>query len=1141
MSITLFNDSWSFCEFDPDTAFADMNNSDRLYPVDVPHDWMIHHTNDLYRNSIGFYKKTFNISVTPGHKFFLAFDGVYMDSKVYINEREAFEWKYGYSSFEVDITPFINDGANTVCVSCNYASPNSRWYSGAGIYRNVYLIEKDCAYLPSGGIYFSSEPSEKGFRVKIDTEIISSKEVAASIKHTIRDADGWPVYEGGTNITLLEGESLDKQSFEVCCPKRWDIDNPYLYRIKTQLYVGDKVIDEYEQNMGFRTIRFDCNEGFFLNERRVEINGACEHHDLGALGSAMNKVALRRQFEKLMAMGVNSIRTSHNMPAREVMELADEMGILIYTESFDMWELPKTEHDYGNYFPDWWQKDVTSWVRRDRNHPSLIIWGIGNEIYDTHAGNGLKWTRLLRDEVRKLDYFHNGYIGIASNYIEWENAQKCSDELELSGYNYGERLYDAHHEKYPNWCIFGSETSSTVQSRGIYHFPLETSLLTCDDAQCSCLGNCTTNWGAPNTDYVIHMHRDRKYAFGQYIWTGWDYIGEPTPYFSKNSFFGQIDTAGFEKDTFYHYQAEWTDYHTNPFVHLLPYWDFNEGQIIDVCAYSNAPFVELFFNGQSQGKQFIDHEHGKKLEGHWKLPYKKGVIRVLAYNENGEEIASDTQKSFDDPVRIVLKAEKDSIIANGEDLTFISISSEDSQGTFVANAKNRVEVSVTGPGRLVGLDNGDSTDYDEYKGTSRRLFSGRLLAIIASTGETGPIKVEVTSDGLESASLMLESVASNSEYVAPCTFRNKKSSENHEIPIRKIELINSGSNQLNKDFSETDVNFEIYPKNATYNNVTFKALTKDAVDANFVKIDVSGKTAHLTALGDGDFRLTAFAGNDKDHAEVISELEFSITGLGQATHDPYNLVPGCLYSSSHSEDCKLSFQGGVFLPKPVDGVAFVTYDNVDFGDFGSDEVTLPIFSFHDDLDLEVWEGGYKTGECLVHGHYHAKTWYNHYQENVFKLSRRIKGTTSVTFAFITEDRISFEGFTFTKPKKAYSEVYATENARITGDSFTVTADAITSIGNNVSIEFENMNFDEGISSITVCGRSHKKITSIHILFTEGSTSSRQMIEIPYSEEYKEFSLPLETVSCNGKISFVFLPGSDFDLKSFKFNPTQISI
>ncbi len=1124
----LFNDNWKFAKFTLGSSYEEMSASSSFTDVAIPHDSMIWNTGDLYENSIGFYKKSFVVTKEELHTYILRFEGVYMDSRVYLNHKLVKEWKYGYSTFDVELED-IKEGENLIEVMYTYQNPNTRWYSGAGIYRNVYFYDKDAAYIPLDGCYLSSENvSGDDFKLFIDCEVIASKPFDGKLVHRLIDAEGRTVAETESYVPLCKEVYINKQELTVNGVHRWDIDDPYLYKVETSLYAEDELKDTVVNTFGFRTLRFDPDHGFFLNERNVKINGACQHHDLGALGAAVNKTAIRRQFSKLKEMGVNSVRTSHNMPSVELMELADEMGMLINSEGYDMWERQKTEFDYSNFFPEWWKRDTVSWVRRDRNHPSVIIWSIGNEIYDTHAGNGYKWTILLRDAVRECDYRHNAYTGIGSNFIEWEGAQKCSNELELSGYNYGERLYDEHHKKYPNWCIFGSETSSTVQSRGIYHFPLSVSLLTYDDGQCSCLGNCTTNWGAKNTDIVVTKHRDREFVFGQYIWTGWDYIGEPTPYFTKNSYFGQIDTAGFEKDTFYHYQAEWTDVKTNPMVHVLPYWDYNEGQLIDVCVYSNASSVGLYCNGEFLGKKEIDHVHGELLQANWQIPFKKGEIKAVAYDENGNIIATDIQRSFKDAAAVRLKADKEVLLANPEDLIFVTIDTVDENGNYVANSKSRVHVKVEGAASLVGLDNGDSTDYEQYKGTSRRLFSGKLLAILASNGKTGEIKVTVESEGLKTAELMLKAVSSEvipgSVFMTP----NFESDDRIEIPVRRIDLKNLGTNRFDPDHKETDVEFVVLPSNTTHPEVTIKALTPDGVPANFVKVETMGNRAHVTALGDGVFRLTACAKNGGELSEIISELEFEATGLGKATQDPYDFVPGIQYDEC-SHNGTLSFEGGVFIPNQNDE-ASITYANLDFGDFGSDEITIPIFAFEDEMAVSVWEGN----ECLGNFTYKAKSIYNHYQANTFKLSRRVSKTTKLTLKFASSNRFTVKGFSFTKLQKAYEVLKATENTRITGDSFVVTEDAITNIGNNVSIEFEGMDFSEGLSKIKIFGRSNNEKTSMHILFKEGTEVTKQMVEIPYSEDYREFVLPLSDMRIKGSVSLVFLPGSNFDLKWFVF-------
>ena len=1130
MNNNLFIDNWQFHEFEIDTPYEEMADFTNFCDIDIPHDWMIGHTNALYSNSIGFYRKVFKANPQKGHIYYLRFEGVYMDCEIYCNRQKVFTWKYGYSTFDVNLTDYLVSGENSIFVICKYQDPNTRWYSGAGIYRNVWFFDKESVSFVPDGIYTSTKETSDGFLLTIDEEIQSTEECEILLKNTLSDPDGNIITILEKPIKLQIGKIKVSGEINVSSVYKWDIIDPNLYTLSSEIIYGEMVKDFSETKIGFRTISFDCNKGFSLNGRIVKINGACMHHDLGALGAAVNKSALRRQLEKLLKMGVNSIRTSHNMPSVELMELADEMGILINSEAFDMWELPKTTYDYSNFFPEWWEKDVESWIRRDRNHPSVIIWSIGNEIYDTHAGTGLKWTVLLRDKVRELDYMHNAYIGIGSNYIAWENAQKCSDELELSGFNYGESLYDGHHKKYRDWCIFGSETGSTVQSRGIYHFPYEITLLTHKDGQCSCLGNCTTNWGSKSVNNVIADHRDRDFVFGQYIWTGFDYIGEPTPYHSKNSYFGQLDTAGFEKDTYYHYQAEWTDYKKAPMVHLLPYWDFNEGQIIDVIAYSNAPYVELFFNGESMGRQFIDHLTGIELQAHWKLPYKKGVLVAKAYDEKGNLVASDEQRSFGDPALIMLKPENDCITADGRTLAFIEISMADKEGTFVANARNRVNVKVSGPGRLLGLDNGDSTDYEEYKGSSRKLFSGKLLAIVAPTNEPGTITVTVSSKGLKDASVSIESKPSYNKEDFPCQEKNFESAPSEDIAVRKIELTCEDSFTLNKDKPSARVRYKVLPENATYKEVSFAALTKDSVDANYAKIEKGDGYADITALGDGSFSLTAYCCNDKEHPEVISTLDFSIEGIGMANFNPYSMIPGIQYSKAFSEDCKLSFLGGVFLPYDGTVKPFVTYENVDFGPVGSNTVHVPIFSFKDELPLKI----FSDKELLFEGTYRAKSIYNEYQENVFTINRVLRGTHTITFEFNTDDRISLQGFYFSPLKKAYSIINSTDFSEIAGDTYSVCDSEIKNIGNNVSISYDNMNFDEGISRIRIVGKSHNEKTSLHILYIEDGVVTRDMVDIPYSEEYSEFFFDLKDVHTNGKINLVFLPGTDFDLKEFEF-------
>lgn len=1132
----LFNDGWRFRRYDINTPVEQYIIPEAITaPVDVPHDWMIYDSCNLYDTGIGCYTKDFALTIHENERYIIMFDGVYMDSTIYINGKSAGIWKYGYTPFEFDITQYVHNGINKILVACIYKCPNSRWYSGAGIYRNCWLRIISDAALVSGGSYIVSDNTDSGWNINIKTEVelqsVIRDNASVSVTNIITDAEGIQIACNSEALKLNNHNiSISEQNIQVFNPVLWDIENPYLYTVKTTVTDKDTVIDEYTQRIGLRTIKFDCNEGFFLNGKHIRINGACQHHDLGSLGSAFNLCALRRQFKKLKNMGINSIRTSHNPPAAEFMDLADEMGMLIDSEIFDMWESPKTDFDYGNYFNEWWQRDVDAWLRRDRNHPSIIMWSIGNEIYDTHQGRGLEITKQLRDRVLYNDPDRNGYITIGSNYIPWEGAQACADELDLSGYNYAERCYEEHHKKYPHWCIYGSETSSTVQSRGIYHFPGDYRLLTHDDLQCSSLGNCSTNWGAKNSAEVVINDRDTSFSMGQYIWTGWDYIGEPTPYFTKNSYFGQIDTAGFEKDTFYQYQAEWTDCNNKPMVHLLPYWSYNDGQLIDIRAYSNCPEIELFYNDVSIGKCAIDHKKGKILSGQWRLPYHDGTIKAVAYYENGEIAAVDTKKSFGDPENIILKCDRNEIYADGTDLAFIEISVNDKNNIPVENARNRIYVNVTGEGRLIGIDNGDSTDYESYKGNSRKLFSGKLLAIVASTCKGGTINVQVSSVGLSDSNLAIKSINVPGNHIDKIE-RNSISPTSNEVPVRQIKLTKEGSNHLNATNKVSKLSADILPANSTDKSLVWKPLTLEGIESNFAKVEGNGTSATVTALGDGEFRLYCSSFNGSDHPEVISEYEFDICGLGQALLNPYNFVSGCQYSDSN-EKPSLSFKGGIFTQ---DTRSWVSFNLVDFGDYGSDEITIPIFSFQTELPLEIWEGNPdKDGKLILACTYKSPSWYNHYQSNTFKLPVRLKGMKTITI--LTTTRLSLQGFSFKQYNKAFSELCANDYSRITGDSFKIEKDAITGIGNNVSIEFANMDFGEnGASRLTICGHSQNTVNTIHIRYESSAETKIEIVEFKGSENYCEQVFDIKPFTGRANISLVFLPGSKFDLKWFKFN------
>ena len=1136
----LFNDGWEFSKSE-----VELNeNKDLIFePIDIPHDWLIYNTLNLYENSIGWYRRKYNY-INLKKQIFLYFEGVYMDSSLYVNGKLIGEWKYGYSSFEYDITKALIEGENEILVKVIHQSPNSRWYSGAGIYRNIWLKERNKNYIISDGIYITTRKKEKQWEVEVDTTIKINQRV--EISHIIMDKDA--IISSSKNIIEVEDANIysrtDRQKLLVENPLLWSTDKPNLYKIITILsLVGDEEkveeIERIKQNLGFKEVILDPDEGFILNGKKTKLNGVCEHHDLGALGSAFNRSALMRCFKILKNMGVNAIRTAHNMPAVEFMDLADEMGFLIISEAFDMWERSKTTYDYARFFKEWAEKDIKSWIIRDRNHPSLLLWSIGNEIYDTHADKrGQELTRMLMDYVSKYDPKQNARVTIGSNYMPWENARKCADIVKIAGYNYAEKYYNQHHKEHPDWIIYGSETASVVQSRGVYHFPFEKPILADDDEQCSALGNSSTSWGAKSPEACIIAERDTPFSLGQFIWTGFDYIGEPTPYHTKNSYFGQIDTATFEKDSYYIYKAAWTDYKTDPMVHIFPYWDFNEGQMIDVRVCSNAPRIELLFNDKQIGAYDIDHKNGTQLLGWWKIPYKEGELKAIAYDENGNIIATDIRKSFKDARKICLDCDKDKVMANGLDLAFLEITVEDENGNTVENANNRIHVSVTGEGRLIGLDNGDSTDYDQYKGLSRRLFNGKLMAIIAPTLNSGKIQIEVTGKGLESEKLQLEAIKSEDKEnkgiivhtknkEMPCTMGSYD-----EIPLRKIEII-SKEREFNKLRKEINVQTKLYPENTTYKELEWSVVNDIGVASNIAKIEAKGDKAKIIALGDGVFRVRCMSKNGTDKIKLISELEFKSTDLGIAYKNPYEFISAGLYDYSKGEIGNGNERG---VATARDGETQVGFRGIDFGPYGSDSITIPIFALSSEAyDLQIWEGmPEEEGSMLLADViYQKETKWNVYQEETYQLSKRLKGITSI--CFILNQKVHIKGFYFEKKNRAFGKNMALECEHIYGDTFTIKDDCVKGIGNNVSLEFNEMDFtDKGIKRIRIFGKSPIDKNTIHIRFNDGKVDNSQIVEFMYSDDYEEQVFDLEKITGVQKVTFVFLPGSNFDFGWFRF-------
>ena len=1157
------NSEWLFFKqpLSDTTTTLPAQNDSRFYPVNLPHDWLIANSADHYENSEGWYQKTISSDILPfdassDDDWLLYFEGVYMDCTIFVNGMQAGEWKYGYSSFEVRLTPFLKTGENTILVHVRYQSPNSRWYSGAGIYRSVWLKKVPAVHIASDGIAAETHLIENGkwslcMHTTLEKEGIqqSAKDFFASENDNESTSLSLSFCVQTLDGTVILSEIPEDTPVTLTNIKPWDIGEPNLYKIVCTLSENGTAIQTETITTGFRTTRFDTNEGFFLNDVHIKLKGVCQHHDLGALGSAVNRSAIKRQLTILKSMGVNAVRTTHNMPAVELLELADEMGILIVDEAFDMWEMSKTTYDYARFFKEWSARDVKSWICRDRNHPCVILWSIGNEIYDTHANeHGQEITRYLKEQVLLHDPYGHALPTIGSNFMQGENARKCADILKIAGYNYAERLYNKQHADHPDWVIYGSETSSTVQSRGIYHFPLAKPLLTDDDGQCSSLGNSTVNWGAKNQQFCAVSDLHMPFSLGQFLWSGFDYIGEPTPYQSRNSFFGQIDTAGFPKDAYYFYQSVWTDAKTNPMIHILPYWDFNPDQMIDVRVYTNAPKVALFLNGTLIGEKTLAHTEEDNMIADWQLPFEAGTLKAIAYDENGVEIARDEASSFGDAASLHLTANRSQVTADGSELIFVTIDALDTDGHAVANANNRVHVTVTGEGMLAGLDNGDSTDCEPYKGDCRRLFSGKLLAIIAPSLTAGTITITASSDGLTSASLTVNttSYSESSDEKDPCAedlhlmtitrdpLADSISSQS-DIPVRKITLSCETFTHLTADAPSAVIYASVSPANATTQTLDWKVTNAEGVTVPYAILEPIDNThVRIHALSDGSFFVRCSVTNGRGHTTLYSTLAFTATEIGTMNLDPYTFTVGSLYSDSEGEIANGNAHGAA---TGSEGTTSITYGPFDFGTFGSDTVTIPIFETESrPVDLTFIEGKTKTqsGTVLCRGHYDKKMIWDTYQEETFKLPKRLTGVTTFTIQ-VTNRKLHIGGLSFKKLEKAWSPLSVTDIDRIYGDAFCKTDNAITGIGNNVTIEYTDMDFGEKTCVvIEITGRSPIEKNTIHVRTSNGTNETLNIAEFPYSDDYVTKRFPVNVLSGSQTVTLLFLPGSNFDLKGIRF-------
>jgi beta-galactosidase len=772
-----FNQDWRFRLGDvagvQDAGFDDS----QWRQLDLPHDWSIEGEfseqnpagtgGGALPGGLGWYRKMFKVPPTAkGKLIFIEFDGVYRNGEVWINGHYLGKRPYGYSTFEYELTPYLVYGAqrNVIAVKVdNSQQPNSRWYSGSGIYRNVWLTTLNPVHVEHWGTYVTTpEVNEQAASVQVQTKVSNGSKSSAPVNliTIIQDATGREVARAAERNVAAKGSHAEvSQTLRLPAPMLWSDDSPYVYKVISQLEQGGTVLDHYETPLGVRTLRFDVEKGFFLNGKPVKIRGTCNHHDLGSLGTAVNTRALERQLQLLKGMGVNSLRTSHNPPAPELLELADRMGFIVMDEAFDMWKIEKTKYDYHLDWDEWHKRDLEDMVLRDRNHPSVFIWSIGNEVVEQWNNNPLGGTisRELVGIVRNLD--RTRPITSACNGVSRDNKVLIEGDLDLVGTNYAHRRLPEFAKMFPGRPIIGTETNSSLHTRGSYRMPSDDilrwpykdaeALKISPTYECSAYDNSTANWGSGHEE-TWKLVKDHDFFSGMFIWTGWDYIGEPTPFPwpAISSYFGIIDLAGFPKDSYYFYQSEWTD---KPVLHILPHWNWKLGETVDVVAYFNhADEVELFLNGRSQGKK---RKENGEMHVFWRLPFESGVLKAVS-RKDGREVLTDEVRTAEAPAKIVLTPDRRSRKADGADLSFVAVKVVDKNGTVVPAADNLIKFHVTG-GSLAGVDNGNQISHESFKASQRRAFHGMALAIVKTKRKPGEIVLKATADNLPPASVVL--------------------------------------------------------------------------------------------------------------------------------------------------------------------------------------------------------------------------------------------------------------------------------------------------------------------------------------------------------------------------------------------------
>lgn len=799
-----FNNDWCFSLGD-DSLAAQLDYADSGWrKLNLPHDWAIEggFSQDnpsgtgggALPGGIGWYRKTFTpANADKGKHFRIEFDGVYMNSEVFINGTLLGKRPYGYVSFSYDLTPYLKWGEkNVIAVRVDNAEqPNSRWYSGCGIYRNVWLVKTgDIRVAQWGTQVTATNVGAQEASLKVVTTVENARKDAyteVSVRSILQDAERNEVAKAESSLNAMAGKTVDvSQNLKIESPRLWSVEQPYMYSLVTEIVKDGKCIDRYVTPVGIRTFSFDALKGFMLNGEPTKINGVCMHHDLGCLGAAVNVRAIERQLQILKEMGCNGIRCSHNPPAPELLDLCDRMGFIVMDEAFDMWRKKKTSHDYARYFDEWHEKDLHDFILRDRNHPSIFMWSIGNEVLEQwsdakadtlsleeanlilnfgHSADMLAkesemsvnslQTKKLADFVRALDSTRP--ITAGCNEPDPANHLFRSDALDIIGYNYHNANIPMVPNNFPGKPFIITESNSALMTRGYYRMPSDKMFIWPErwdkpfyDASfaCSSYENCHVPWGNTHEESLLLVKKN-DFISGQYVWTGFDYIGEPTPYGwpARSSYFGIVDLAGFPKDVYYLYQSEWTD---KQVLHVFPHWNWTKGQDVDVwCYYNKADEVELFVNGNSQGVKSKDENH---LHVTWRVKYEPGNIKVVARKE-GKVVAEKEIRTAGEPCMIRLTPDRTALKADGTDLSFVTVEILDAEGNLCPLADNLVNFEVEGNLFIAGVDNGSPTSMERFKDNKRKAFYGKCLVVLQNNGKAGTARLKAVSKGLKEAAV----------------------------------------------------------------------------------------------------------------------------------------------------------------------------------------------------------------------------------------------------------------------------------------------------------------------------------------------------------------------------------------------------